>query len=61
MTGLYRIRNGQVIATQTVRGDEFERVAPGAVAEQEMPFVDVDGNIGENGTTDEDKTKEAGA
>ncbi len=27
----------------------------------EGPFVDVDGNIGENGTTDEDKTKEAGA
>jgi hypothetical protein len=32
----------------------------GSGSEHEGPFVDVDGNIGENGTTDEDKTKEAG-
>ncbi len=50
------------IAWQSVGGDENgDDNGQGADAAQEMPFVDVDGNIGENGTTNEDKTKEAGA
>lgn len=49
------------IAWKSVAGeDNGDDAGPDVDAGQEAPFVDADGNIGENGTTDEDKTKEVG-
>lgn len=49
------------IAWKSVSGDENGDVGEEGNSGQEMPFVDADGNIGENGMTDEDRTKEAGS
>lgn len=49
------------IAWKSVAGeDNGEDLAQEAGPGQELPFVDADGNMGENGTTGEDKTKEVG-
>ncbi|WP_240721368.1 hypothetical protein [Pseudarthrobacter sp. NamE5] len=49
------------IAWKSVAGDENGDDAGRDVdAEHEVPFLDADGNIGENGTTDADKTREVG-
>jgi hypothetical protein len=49
------------IAWKSVWGDENgDEDAPDGGSGQVMPFMDAAGNIGENGTTDEDTTKEVG-
>jgi hypothetical protein len=50
------------IAWKSVWGDENgdDGQGVGSAADDGGPFVDVDGNIGENGMTDEDTAKEVG-
>jgi len=49
------------IAWKSVSGEENgDEAESDAGAGQEMTFVDGSGNLGENGTTDEDSTKEVG-
>lgn len=49
------------IAWQSVSGDENgDDAEPGGYAGQEPAFVDDGGNLGENGTTDDDSIKEVG-
>ena len=49
------------IAWKNVSGDENgDENGQGDSSDQEMPPVDSNDHLGDNGTTDEDKTKEVG-